>query len=97
MLLCDVSKRAYQAAVRYTYESNNDVTWFNFKSRVTELLSEMVASGVLNGFDMVKQLSKALNTITCKITLYPNLPVENFEIFIDLENAEVSTTEGNQD
>lgn len=94
MLLCDVSKRAYQAAVRYTYESNNEVTWFNFKSRVTELLSEMVASGVLSGFDMRRQPSPTLNTIVCKITLYPNLPVENFDIYINLENAEVTTENG---
>lgn len=94
MLLCDVSKRAYQAAVRYTYESNNDVTWLNFKSRVTELLGEMVAAGVLSGFDMRKQPSNALNTIVCKITLYPNLPVENFDIYINLENAEISTESG---
>lgn len=94
MLLCDVSKRAYQAAVRYTYESNNDVTWLNFKSRVTELLGEMVASGVLSGFDMRKQPSNALNKIVCKITLYPNLPVENFDIYINLENAEISTESG---
>ena len=97
MLLCDVSKRAYQAAVRYTYESNNEVTWFNFKSRVTELLSEMVASGVLSGFDMRRQPSPTLNTIVCKITLYPNLPVENFDIYINLENAEVTTENGEDD
>lgn len=93
-LLCDVSKRAYQSAVKYTYESNNDITWFNFKSRVTSLLSEAVAAGVLNGFDMKKEASDALNTITCKIIMYPNLPVENFVVYINLENAAVSTDEG---
>lgn len=92
LLVCDVAKRAYQAAVRYTYESNNDVTWFNFKTRVTSLLDEMVAAGVLSNYKMQKQPSKTYNTITCKITLYPNLPVENFEIYINLENADISTS-----
>lgn len=92
LLICDVAKRAYQSAVRYTYESNNDITWFNFKTRVTELLDEMVAAGVLSTYKMRKQPSKEYNKITCKITLYPNLPVENFDIYINLENAEISTS-----
>ncbi len=92
LLVCDVAKRAYQSAVRYTYESNNDITWFNFKTRVTELLDEMVAAGVLSTYKMRKQPSKEYNKITCKITLYPNLPVENFDIYINLENAEISTS-----
>lgn len=92
LLVCDVAKRAYQSAVRYTYESNNDVTWFNFKIRVTELLDEMVAAGVLSNYKMIKQPSTEYNKITCKITLYPNLPVENFDIYINLENAEISTS-----
>lgn len=96
LLICDVAKRAYQAAVRYTYESNNDVTWFNFKTRVTSLLDEMVAAGVLGNYKMQKQPSKTYNKITCKITLYPNLPVENFDIYINLENADISTSGGEE-
>lgn len=101
LLICDVVKRAYQAAVRNTYESNNDITWFNFKSRITSLLGEMVASGVLSNYNISKvtpssttadNTAVALNTITCRITLYPNLPVENFDIYINLENAEVSVS-----
>ena len=90
LLICDVAKRAYQAAVRYTYESNNAVTWFNFKSRIVDLLGEMVTSGVLSNYSITKLAGASANTIVCKITLYPNLPVENFDIYINLENAEVT-------
>ena len=102
MLICDVSKRAYQAAVRNTYESNNDITWFNFKSRITDLLSEVVAAGVLSNYSVTKAVAiekdvNIYNTITCKITLYPNLPVENFDIYINLENAEITTAGAGND
>ena len=90
MLICDVSKRAYQSAIRNTYESNNDITWFNFKSRITDLLGEMVAAGVLSNYSITKLPADSYNTIICRITLYPNLPVENFDIYINLENAEVT-------
>ena len=95
MLVCDVSKRAYQAAIRNTYESNNDITWFNFKSRITDLLGEMVAAGVLNNYSVTKLPANSYNTIICRITLYPNLPVENFDIYINLENAEVTPADNN--
>ena len=97
MLICDVSKRAYQSAIRNTYESNNDITWFNFKSRITDLLGEMVAAGVLSNYSITKLPADSYNTIICRITLYPNLPVENFDIYINLENAEVTTTDNEEE
>ncbi len=103
-LVCDIAKRAYQSAIKNTYESNNDVTWFNFKTRIVDLLGEMVAAGVLSNYSITKQSPTSisgdnkpvsLNTIICKITIYPNLPVENFDIYINLENAEINATAGN--
>lgn len=90
LLICDISKRAYNAAVKCTYESNNEVTWLNYKSRIAELLDEAVASGVLQTYDITKGKSATYNTIVCKIKIYPNLPVENFDIIIDVENAELT-------
>lgn len=90
LLICDISKRAYNAAVKCTYESNNEVTWLNYKSRIAELLDEAVASGVLQTYDITKGKSDTYNTVVCKIKIYPNLPVENFDITIDVENAELT-------
>lgn len=95
-LIGDVSKRAYQAAVRNTYESNNAVTWFNFKARIVDLLGEMVTAGVLSNYSVTKAASPSPNTIVCKITLYPNFPVENFDIYINLENAEVKASDSGE-
>ena len=96
LMVCDISKRAYQASVRYTYESNNSVTWLNYKSMITPLLDQMVSSGVLQSYDIKKinansnNSTSPYNTMICKITVYPNLPVENFDIYINLENADLT-------
>lgn len=96
LVVCDISKRAYQASVRYTYESNNSVTWLNYKSMITPLLDQMVSSGVLQSYSIEKVTANSenstspYNTMICKITVYPNLPVENFEIYINLDNADLT-------
>ena len=89
LMVCDISKEAYNASVRYTYESNDEVTWLSYKSRITALLDQMVTAGVLQSYDVVKMPADTYNKIVCRITIYPNLPVENFDIYINLENAEL--------
>lgn len=89
LMVCDISKEAYDASVRYTYESNNEVTWLSYKSRITALLDQMVTAGVLQSYDVAKIPADTYNKIVCRITIYPNLPVENFDIYINLENAEL--------
>lgn len=49
----------------------------------------MVTAGVLQSYDVVKMPADTYNKIVCKITIYPNLPVENFDIYINLDNAEL--------
>lgn len=93
VMVCDISKEAYNAAVRYTYESNNDVTWLNYKTRLVKLLDQMVSAGVLQSYKIAKLASKTYNTIVCKISIRPNLPVENFDISIHMENAELTIEE----
>lgn len=96
-MVCDISKEAYSSAVRYTYDSNNTTTWFNFKTRIVNLLDQIVAAGVLQSYKVSKMPSKEYNKITCKITVFTNLPVENFDIYIDLQNAEVTTSDNEAD
>ena len=91
-LVSDVAKTAYNSAIRYTYETNNDVTWFNFKQAITTLLDQVVSSGVLQSYTVKRGISAERNTMVAIITLYPVLPVENFDIAINLENAELITT-----
>ena len=91
-LVSDVAKTAYNSAIRYTYETNNDITWFNFKQAITTLLDQVVSSGVLQSYTVKRGTTDSRNTMVAIITLYPVLPVENFDIYVNLENAEVITT-----
>lgn len=87
--VCDISKEAYKASVKYTYESNNEVTWLNYKSGIATLLDQMVSAGILQSYDLNKITTAEYNKIACRITIYPNLPVESFDIYINLENADL--------
>ena len=91
-LVSDVAKTAYNSAIRYTYETNNDITWFNFKQDITTLLDQVVSSGVLQSYTVKRGTTSERNKMVAIITLYPVLPVENFDIYVNLENAEVITT-----
>lgn len=93
-LISDIAKTVYNSAIRYTYETNNDITWMNFKTTIVTLLDQMVSSGVLQTYKIGRRVdANARNKMICIITLYPNLPVENFDVYINLENATVTTTE----
>ena len=94
-LVSDIAHVAYDSAIQFTYETNNDVTWMNFKSNITTLLDQMVASGVLQTYKVKRRAaaSNERNKIVAVITLFPVLPVENFDVYVNLENAEVTVEE----
>ena len=89
-LVSDIAKTSYNSAIQHTYETNNDVTWMNFKSQIVALLDNVVAANVLTTYDIKRGATSDLNKIVANITIYPNLPVENFDIYINLENGEVT-------
>lgn len=93
-LVSDIAKTAYNSAIRYTYETNNDVTWLNFKQAIVTLLDQMVSSGVLQTYKLgrIPSTDTERNTMKALIKVYPLLPVENFEVYVNLENAEIVTT-----
>lgn len=93
-VISDIAKVAYESAIRHTYETNNDVTWMNFKTSIVTLLDQMVASGVLQTYKIGRRApaDNERNKMICTITLFPVLPVENFDIYVNLENAEITVT-----
>lgn len=93
VLVCDIAKRAYQSAINNTFESNNDVTWMNYKTSITQLLDKMVADYKLADYKIVKLPSDRVAQIKCKIRLVPIEPVEDFDIYINLENATANIEE----
>lgn len=94
-MVSDIAKIAYESAIQYTYETNNNVTWLNFKQPITSLLDQMVSSGVLQTYSIRRKATtaKERNKMIALISIAPNLPVENFDIYINLENAEVTVSE----
>ena len=92
LLICDISKRVYQSAINQTYQSNNDITWMNFKSIIADLLDQAVEAGVLSGYDIkkVNEANTPGNKLVAKISISANLPVEDFDIYIDVQNADVT-------
>lgn len=92
-LVSDIAHRAYESAIQHTYETNNDVTWLNFKSQVVTLLDQMKTSSVVQTYEIRRGETEEYNKMVMIITVYVNLPVENFDIYVNLENAEVSVSE----
>ena len=54
----------------------------------------MVSSGVLQTYKIGKipSTDTERNKMKALIKIYPVLPVENFDVYINLENAEITTT-----
>lgn len=94
LMICDIVKRAYNAAINNTFESNNDITWTNYKLEIQALLDRMVASGKLASYKLVRKATTDRAKIACIIRLVPNEPVEDFDIYIDLQNGSAEVTEG---
>ena len=94
LMICDIVKRAYNAAINNTFESNNDITWTNYKLEIQTLLDRMVASGKLASYKLVRKATTDRAKIACIIRLVPNEPVEDFDIYIDLQNGSAEVTEG---
>ena len=93
VLVCDIAKRVYQSAINNTFESNSDVTWMNYKTYIAQLLDQMVADYKLADYKILKLPSDRAAQIKCKIRLVPIEPVEDFDIYINLENATANIEE----
>lgn len=89
-MVCDITKRCYYSAINNTYETNNEITWSNFKATITELLDQMVAGYNLADYKIIKKPTKKRATIECAIHLTPIEPVEDFDIYIELNNVETN-------
>ena len=93
ILVCDIAKRVYHSAIQNTFESNSDVTWMNYKTSITQLLDQMVADYKLADYKILKLPSDRAAQIKCKIRLVPIEPVEDFDIYISLEDATANISE----
>ena len=94
-IVSDIAKRAYDQAVIYTFETNNEITWSNFKNALVILLNQMVQAQVLATYSIKKTAAKERATIACNIHISPYGPVENFDIgiILDSNGLDINMTE----
>lgn len=91
-MISDIAKRAYNSAISNTFETNNDITWTNFKGNITQLLDTMVADYKIANYRIIKKSSKNRAEIKCEIHVSPYEPVEDFDIGIIINNTSAETT-----
>ena len=91
MLLCDIKKQIYTAAIRTTFEPNDDITWISFKVLCSNLLDRMKSGRGLLWYKWHKEVSEERATIKARLTVRPIEAVEQFDItvFLTDQDAEV--------
>lgn len=93
MLLCDLKKQIYHAALRTTFEPNDDLTWVNFKSLCSRLLDQMQSGRGINWYSWRRVDVEEKATIKAVLTIKPIEAVEYFDITINLSDEEVAIGE----
>lgn len=93
MLLCDLKKQIYHAALRTTFEPNDDITWVNFKKLCNGLLDQMQSGRGISWYSWKREKVDVKATIKAVLTIKPIEAVEYFDITIDLTDEEVSVAE----
>jgi len=93
MLVCDIKKQIYDAAVRVTFEPNDDITFINFKSSVNVLLDKMKTGRGIEWYTWSYKAAEQSGTIAAKLKLKPIEAVEQFDIDIELTDSDLVTTE----
>ena len=90
MLLCDIKKQIYHAAMRCTFEPNDDIVWINFKTLANSLLDQMKSGRGISWYKWIKEVSNTKATIRAALIIQPIEAVESFEIKIVLTDEEVT-------
>ena len=88
-MVSDIKKLVYIAAKSLTFEQNNDILWVNFKSKITPTLDKMVTSNGISGYKVIQKPTTEKAKIVALIKIYPIEPVEDWDITIELSDAEV--------
>ena len=93
ILLCDIKKQIYHAAMRNTFEPNDDITWVNFKKICNTLLDQMQSGRGISWYSWRKVETEQRATIKAVLTIKPIEAVEYFDITINLTDEEVNFEE----
>jgi len=86
-LVSAVKKKVYSVSQEMMFETNNELLWTKFKSRVSEVLDQMKASNNLSGYVFTRVIPENDQTaLYATLTLFPTYNLEKIELTINLEN-----------
>lgn len=90
LLITEVKRALYNAAIKYMFENDNNVLWVNFKSLVEKTLEKMVANNGLQRYSVVKEVSKERATLTATVTIWLIEPIEKFDLTVNITDSYVN-------
>ena len=93
MLLCDIKKQIFHAAMRCTFEPNDDIVWINFKTLANSLLDRMKSGRGISWYKWTKEVAPRKAMIKATLTIRPIEAVESFDINIILTDEEATIEE----
>ena len=96
ILMCDIKKQIFHAAMRVTFEPNDDIVWYNFKSLASTLLDKMKSGRGIKWYKWFKEETKEKALIKATVTIQPIEAVESFDINIVLTDQDADVYEGEE-
>ena len=93
ILMCDIKKQVFHAAMRVTFEPNDDIVWYNFKSLANTLLDKMKSGRGIKWYKWFKEPATEKATIKATLTIQPIEAVESFDINIVLTDQDATVKE----
>lgn len=93
ILLCDIKKQIYHAAMRVTFEPNDDIVWINFKTLVNSPLERMKSGRGISWYKWVREYTEEKAKIKATLIIRPIEAVENFEISVVLSDEDAVVEE----
>ena len=83
-----IKKECYFASTRVSFEPNDDVTWFNFKSIVNPLLDNMVLNRGMEWYSWKRLPADSKGLMKAMLTIKPIEAVESFDITVFIRNTD---------
>lgn len=91
--MCDIKKQIYHAAMRVTFEPNDDIVWINFKTLANTLLENMKSGRGLRWYKWKKEVVSQKALIKATLTIQPIEAVESFDFTIVLTDEDTTIEE----
>ena len=93
ILLCDLKKQLYHAAMRITFEPNDDIAWVSYKTLNNPLLDKMKSGRGIKYYNWIKESVTEKATLRAVLEIRPIEALENIEVNIVLTDEEATIEE----